>query len=176
MLFIALGLSGGNSDASSTATVQVTLVPLPALPISKPFAQPSNFQSVQEASMSAPTRYDRLPVLIITDPKDYGDDSIAILMLLRSSRVDVRGIITTAGNVCASRGADERPVLRSRQALPPYQSSRDFRLGGTTRGGGFTRRLSGRRGSVRPMWVPLPIRVCATAKEKRHRTLKLRTS
>ena len=111
ILFIALGLSGGNSFASRAAPVQDTFVPLPVLPISRTFAQPSNSQSVQVASMSAPTRDGRLPVLIITDPKDYGDDSIAIHMLLRSSRVDIRGIITTAGNVCASRGAEEATRL-----------------------------------------------------------------
>jgi len=111
MLFIAVGLSGGNACASGAAAAQGTFVPLPVLPISRILTQPSNSKSVQVASMSAPTRDDRLPVLIISDPKDYGDDSIAILMLLRSSRVDIRGIITTSGNVCASRGAEEATRL-----------------------------------------------------------------
>jgi len=45
------------------------------------------------------------PVIIISDLAEAVDDNIAILMLLRSERVDVRGIITTAGNACAQRGA-----------------------------------------------------------------------
>jgi inosine-uridine nucleoside N-ribohydrolase len=53
----------------------------------------------------------RRPVVIITDPTDYGDDNVAILMLLRSQQVDIRGIITTGGNVCAQRGAVEASGL-----------------------------------------------------------------
>jgi inosine-uridine nucleoside N-ribohydrolase len=47
------------------------------------------------------------PVVIISDLSDYADDNIAILMLLRSGKFDVRGVISTSGNVCAERGAEE---------------------------------------------------------------------
>jgi inosine-uridine nucleoside N-ribohydrolase len=53
----------------------------------------------------------RLPVVIISDLVEYGDDGIAILMLLQSGRVDIRGIITTSGNLCASRSATETKRL-----------------------------------------------------------------
>ena len=53
----------------------------------------------------------RRPVVIISDPTDYADDNIAILMLLRSQQIDIRGIITTAGNACAQRGAVEASRL-----------------------------------------------------------------
>lgn len=54
------------------------------------------------------------PVVIISDLTDYADDNIAILMLLRSGKVDVRGLITTSGNVCAHRGAIEARLLLER--------------------------------------------------------------
>jgi len=54
---------------------------------------------------------ERRPVVIISDPTDFADDNIAILMLLRSGQVDIRGIITTGGNVCAERGAVEADRL-----------------------------------------------------------------
>ena len=59
---------------------------------------------------NAPSQ-ERRPVIIISDPTDYADDNIAILMLLRSRQIDIRGIITTAGNVCAQRGAIEASRL-----------------------------------------------------------------
>lgn len=55
--------------------------------------------------MSSPSTSIRTPVVIISDVADYADDNIAILMLLRSNQIDVRGIITTSGNVCARHGA-----------------------------------------------------------------------
>src|SRR5689334_12818418 len=59
-----------------------------------------------DAAWSMSSAENREPVIIVTDPKDHGDDTIAILMLLASARFDVRGIVTTAGNVCAKRGAE----------------------------------------------------------------------
>ncbi|MGE3228231.1 MAG: nucleoside hydrolase [Hyphomicrobium sp.] len=60
------------------------------------------------------------PAVIISDLSDFADDNIAILMLLRSGTLDVRGVITTSGNVCAHRGAIEaRRLLDSAGASVP---------------------------------------------------------
>ena len=60
------------------------------------------------------------PVVIISDLTDYADDNIAILMLLRSGKVDIRGLITTSGNACAHRGAIEaRRLLEAAGAAVP---------------------------------------------------------
>lgn len=45
------------------------------------------------------------PVVVISDLAEAVDDTIALLMLLRAKSVDVRGVITTAGNACAHEGA-----------------------------------------------------------------------
>ena len=47
------------------------------------------------------------PAIIITDLARYSDDAVALMMLLRSGALDVKGIITTAGNVCAGDAAFE---------------------------------------------------------------------
>ena len=54
------------------------------------------------------------PAIIIADLAYYSDDSIALLMLLRSGAVDVKAVITTAGNVCARQSAqDTHRLLQS---------------------------------------------------------------
>jgi len=45
------------------------------------------------------------PLLIVTDASYHSDDSIAILMLLKSPAVTVTGIVTTSGNVWAEESA-----------------------------------------------------------------------
>lgn len=45
----------------------------------------------------------RRPVIVITDAGYFSDDSVAILALLQSGQFDVRGIVTTAGNVSAEQ-------------------------------------------------------------------------
>ena len=49
----------------------------------------------------------QVPAIIITDLARYSDDAVALMMLLRSGGLDVKGIITTAGNVCAGDAAFE---------------------------------------------------------------------
>jgi inosine-uridine nucleoside N-ribohydrolase len=53
------------------------------------------------------------PVVIISDLTLLGDDSIAILMLLNSDVIDVKGIMTTSGNVWADKAASNAAKLLS---------------------------------------------------------------
>ena len=110
-LLIAAVLSGGISYAADVASTTGAHLSPQILLIGETFAQHANFRAVQVASMFNSPTNSRLPVVIISDPVEYGDDSIAILMLLESRRIDIRGIITTSGNVCASRGATEATRL-----------------------------------------------------------------
>ncbi len=81
------------------------------------------------------------PAIFITDMARYSDDGVALLMLLRSRAVDIKGIITNAGNVCAgdaahyvrdllqSAGADPVPVIEG-PPLSWYEERRHFYLEG----------------------------------------------
>ena len=65
-----------------------------------------------------------VPAIIITDLARHSDDGVALMMLLRSTAVDVKGIIATAGNVCAAEAAKEtRQLLTAleRDTLPVVQ-------------------------------------------------------
>src|SRR5262245_39527661 len=53
----------------------------------------------------------RRPAIVIADLAYYSDDSVALLMLLRSHAVDVLGIIATAGNECARQSAKDTQRL-----------------------------------------------------------------
>ena len=54
------------------------------------------------------------PAIIIADLAYYSDDSVALLMLLRSGAIDVKAVITTAGNVCARQsGKDTHRLLQA---------------------------------------------------------------
>lgn len=77
--------------------------------------------AANSAEIMSPSSTDPIPpVVIISDLTDYADDNIAILMLLRSGKVDIRGLITTSGNVCANRGAIEaRRLLEAAGAAIP---------------------------------------------------------
>ena len=57
-------------------------------------------------SMTA-TQVQQAPAIIITDLARYSDDAVALMMLLRSGVLDIKGVITTAGNVCAGEAASE---------------------------------------------------------------------
>ena len=62
-----------------------------------------------------------VPVIVITDLARNSDDGVALMMLLQSDAVDVKGIIATAGNVCAAEAAKEtRQLLTAlqRDTLP----------------------------------------------------------
>jgi len=59
------------------------------------------------------------PAIFVTDLARYSDDAVALLMLLRSRALDIKGIITTAGNVCAGDAAQYvRSLLQSAGAQP----------------------------------------------------------
>ncbi len=45
------------------------------------------------------------PAIFITDLARYSDDAVALLMLLRSGAFEIKGIIASAGNVCAKDAA-----------------------------------------------------------------------
>ncbi len=111
MVLVVVVLLGGIWSAAGSAPAAPTHAPSQILPIDATFAQHAHFGLAQVASMFASHTNRHLPVVIISDIKEYGDDSIAILMLLRSGRVDIRGIISTSGNVCASRSATEATRL-----------------------------------------------------------------
>jgi purine nucleosidase len=51
------------------------------------------------------------PAIVIADLAYYSDDSVALLMLLRSRAVDIVGIVATAGNVCAGQSAKDTQRL-----------------------------------------------------------------
>ena len=111
MLLVVVVLLGGICSVAGSAPAAPTHAPSQILPIDATFAHHADFGLAQVASMFASQTNRHLPVVIISDIKEYGDDSIAILMLLRSGRVDIRGIISTSGNVCASRSATEATRL-----------------------------------------------------------------
>ena len=63
----------------------------------------------------------QVPAIVITDLSRHSDDGVALMMLLRSTAFDVKGIIATAGNVCAAEAAKEtRQLLTAlqRDTLP----------------------------------------------------------
>lgn len=80
-----------------------------AIPAGTPLSAASRIAEVTTMPVAQNTA--RRPVVLISDPTDYADDNIAILMLLGSQQFDIRGIITTAGNACAQRGAVEASRL-----------------------------------------------------------------
>ena len=101
MLFSCSGVSSAESARESgglsTASNSTAASPTHEKPI----------RTIEMTPTSLPSTGSSPPAVIISDLSDYADDNIAILMLLRSGRFDVRGLITTSGNVCAERAAAE---------------------------------------------------------------------
>ena len=111
LLFIAALVGGGTSNAADVWPAPRPHMQAPVTMAGVAVNRDAVSQADQVTPMSTASTDDRRPVVIISDLNDLGDDSIAILMLLRSGQFDIRGIITTSGNVCASLGATEATRL-----------------------------------------------------------------
>lgn len=101
LLFCATVMPGANPTSAASVSRDTGNPTAAADPIQ------SNFRTAEATPMPTTSAGPVAPLVIISDLNDYADDNIAILMLLRSGKADIRGIITTSGNVCSDRAAAE---------------------------------------------------------------------
>jgi inosine-uridine nucleoside N-ribohydrolase len=70
-----------------------------AVPGMQPRPEPGAMEHASDTSLP--------PAIVVTDMAYLSDDTMAILMLLRHRTLDIKGFVTTAGNVDAARSASD---------------------------------------------------------------------